>query len=138
MKTQYWLVLAVLVLLMACDSEPQSSARVNNGEESLPGVRSSTLKQKKQYSEVIENKVKDLSVKITALKSKAAAMGGDAKTDLDQGVNSLEGKAQDLRKRLADLNTASAKQWETMRKDIEARLKNLEDTFAQVASKFSA
>ena len=65
-------------------------------------------------------------------------MGGDAKTNLDKGVNSLDGKAQDLRKRLADLKTASAKQWETMRKDIEARLKNLEDTFAQVASKFSA
>ncbi len=57
-------------------------------------------------------------------------MGGDAKTNLDKGVNSLDGKSQDLRKRLADLKTASAKQWETMRKDIEARLKSLEDTFA--------
>ena len=138
MKIQYWLILAMLVLLMACDSQPKSSVEVNNGEDSLVAAKESTLRQKEEYREAIANKLQDLSVKITALKTKAAAMSGEAKTDFDDGVNALEAKAQDLRKRLTDLKTSSAKQWETMREDIEARLKNLEDNFAQVTSKFSA
>ncbi len=138
MKIQYWLILAMLVLLMACDSQPKSSVEVKEGEDSLVTAKESTLRQKEEYSQAVANKLQDLSVKITALKTKAAAMSGEAKTDFDDGVNALEAKAQDLRKRLADLKTASAKQWETMREDIEARLKNLEDNFAQVTSKFSA
>jgi hypothetical protein len=130
----------MLVLLMACDSQPKSSVEVNDndGEDSLVAAKESTLRQKEEYREAIANKLQDLSVKITALKTKAAAMSGEAKTDFDDGVNALEAKAQDLRKRLTDLKTASAKQWETMREDIEARLKILEDSFAQVAAKFLA
>ena len=138
MKKKYYLALAMLVLLVACDSQPRSSVRVKEGEEPLPAAMESTLRQKKEYGQTIANKLQDLTVKITALKTKAAAMRGEAKTGFDDGVNALEAKAQDLRKRLTDLKTASAKQWETMREDIEARLKNLEDNFAQVASKFSA
>ena len=137
MKIHYWFVLA-MVLLMACDSQPKSSVEVKDGEDSLVAAKESTLRQKEKYSQTIANKLKDLSVNITALKTKAAAMSGEAKTGFDRGVNTLEAKAQELRKRLADLKTASAKQWETMREDIEARLKNLEDNFAQITSKFSA
>ena len=138
MKKKYWFVLAMLVLLMACDSQPKSSVEVKDGEDSLVAAKESTLRQKEEYSQAIANKLQDLSFKITVLKSKAAAISGEAKTGFDDGVNTLEAKAQDLRKRLADLKTASAKQWETMREDIEVRLKNLEDSFAQVASKFLA
>ncbi len=137
MKIHYWLVLA-MVLFMACDSQPKSSVEVKEGEDSLVAAKESTLRQKEKYRQAMANKLKDLSVKITALKTKAAAMSGAAKTGFDRGVNTLEAKAQELRKRLDDLKTASAKQWETMREDIEARLKNLEDNFAQVTSKFSA
>ncbi len=138
MKIHYWLVLAMLVLLTACDSQPKSSVRANDGEEPLQAAKESTLKQKERYNQAITNKLQDLSAKITALKTKAVAMSGEAKTGFDDGVNTLEAKAQDLRKRIADLETASAKQWETIREDIEVRLKSLEDTFVQVASKFSA
>ncbi len=138
MTIRYGLGLWILVFLMACDSQPQSAVKEKGSAESMQGQKESTLKLKEQYGQIVSSKLEKLAGNIAALKTRAGDMTGKAKADLEAGITALEAKAQDLRRRLGDLKSTSAMQWEIIRADIESRLKNLEETFAQVAANFSA
>ena len=142
MKMGSYLVLLLAVFLVACNSQPESAVTAKEVRQEvqkfLHGSKQSTPEQKEQYSRSIEEKLKTLSAEIEGIKEKTAILNGEVKNDLVAALITLENRTKTLQNRLVDLRAIASDQWELMRGEMEAALKDLEEASHYFAGRVPA
>ena len=134
--------LVLFVFLVACNSQQESAITAKEdwreAEGYLPGAKQSTPEQKEEFSRSIEEKLKMLSTEIEKLKVKTAILKGEVKYDLVAALHTLERRAKNLQKQLDDLRSAASDQWELMREEMKAAMKDLEEASRYFAGRVPA
>jgi chromosome segregation ATPase len=92
---------------------------------------------KEAYMEKLEAKLKEWQADIDKLKAKAAQSKADIKIQINQQIGNLEGKSQEIQKKLHELGQASESAWGDIKGGVEQAWGKLDKAFKAAISKFS-
>jgi exopolysaccharide biosynthesis protein len=91
---------------------------------------------KEQYQKKAEARLKELDAQLEKLTAKSSDATGDTKTQLEKDIETLKGKKEIARKKLGEIQEASAEKWEDFKLGMESTFDDLKKGFDSAASKF--
>ena len=109
----------------------------DTGNEITLGVDQEKFKKdKEQFQKKAEARLKELDAELEKLNAKGKDATGDAKTQWDKDVVILKEKKEAARKRLGEIQEASADKWEETKSGMEAAFEDLKKGFESAATRF--
>ena len=116
---------------------PVTSGVIKEGtKEPLEQTMDLVRKQKEEYQEQIETKLKEYDQKLGELKSRAKKIKEGAMDEFDQEIEELEKKIRDVYKKLDDLQAEIGEAWENIKSGIDIAMKDLETSFKRTISQY--
>ncbi len=125
----YSLFLAILSW-PAC-STGQKAQTPNQSQEAEAARR-----DRQQYQEKIEAKLRELDQEIDALKAKTAKQSKVARKQLNQQMSELDQKREVAHQEFEKLRNSSQGAWQDMKAGIDAAMDDLETAYERAASHF--
>ena len=126
MKVFYTLLLAILLILPACNRDE----RVRAGGETTEQMKD----QRDQYIRSIEAKLDEFDQKFDGLDARAAALSEPARAGFKNAVDSLRDQRRAVTRKLDDLRKVSLDSWQTLRGDVDNALAELENSYQKVSA----
>jgi len=128
-----WLTYSVIlaILLSPACSTGQKAPAPNESHEAEAAKR-----ERQQYQEKIEAKLRELDQEIDALKAKTAKQGKAAGKQLNQQMAELDQKREVAHQELEKLKNSSQEAWQDMKAGIDAAMDDLGTAYKRAASHF--
>lgn len=104
-------------------------------QDVLEATRAFTLQQKKEYQKQIESKLNAYEKKIEQMVSDVETVKQGAEYELDQKIEDLQEKKDDVDKRLAELKSATEETWEDIKVGIDRAMEDLETAYERALSR---
>lgn len=97
----------------------------------------SNQETREAYQGDIEAKLQEWGAKLDQLKAKADTINDDAKAEIDEKINILTIKKENLEIKLAELKSSSGDAWESLKLGFQSAWNELTFAFEDAISKFS-
>ena len=132
--------LSLSYLLVACGNEkapaPVSGEKQVTGEdvkkevgEAVDTAKDFTKQKQEEYVKQINQKLKDMEVKIAELEAKGADLKDDAKKKWNEKLDDLKMKRGKVAEKVDQFSKSSADAWQGLKKDIDSAWDNLKETY---------
>jgi len=96
--------------------EPRPLEQVQKGlNMAFFAIKMMTFKQQTEYRKNLDLIVRDVDDQIATLKERAEKEGAEGRKQLDEDIQALRQKRDELNKRMKDLATANADNWDAVR-----------------------
>ena len=119
----------VLLTWVACTSQPAAPGQQTTGE-------SEAARQRAQYEEKAEAKLRELNRRIEELNSKAGPQAKSARKQLDRQVAELDQRRAALQQQLEKFKNTTQEAWRDAKPGIDAAMRDLETAYQRAAADF--
>ena len=92
------------------------------------------MDKRKAYQEKIKAQIEKVGAQIELLKAKVDDAKADAKIELNQRIENLEGQRDEVQKRLDELKSAGSSAWRELKSGVDSAVVELEKAVTQVMS----
>lgn len=94
------------------------------------------MSDKEYYQQKLQAQLDEWKAELEKLKARAGGARADAKHEMSQHIEALEGQVERGKAKLSELLEASDDAWESIRDGVETSWKSLRSAFRDAASKF--
>ncbi|WP_159790389.1 hypothetical protein [Sodalinema gerasimenkoae] len=94
------------------------------------------MEDRTEYQGKMETQLQEWGAKIDELQARAEKTGGDVKDDLNQRIDGLKAKRDDMQKRLSDLKSASDGAWSSLKSGFQNAWDEFSSSVEEAKSKF--
>lgn len=115
-------LIGLSVLFSGCEKKEEFVTPKTNGEsakqEAAPGTQSAQEQAKQVRDEFVakmQQEMEELNVKLTELRTKAQAMSGQAREQVEQQIKNLEQEQKEATAKFESLKSATAEKWEELK-----------------------
>ena len=131
MKSIYVMLLAILVILPACNRNDRDRVRAASPEKAT----TDQMKQERDdYVKSVDAKLAEFDQKFDGLDARAGAMAGPAKADFKDAIDGLRDQRKAVSKKLDDLKSVSIESWMALKGEVDAAMAGLEHSYEQVSA----
>jgi chromosome segregation ATPase len=129
MRKLIFLLPLVLLTWVSCTSQPAAPGQRTSGE-------SEAARQRDQYEEKAEAKLRELNRRIEELNAKAGPQAKSARKELDRQIAELDQRRAVLQRQLEKLKNTSQEAWRDAKPGIDAAMRDLEAAYQRAAADF--
>jgi len=141
------LALAFLSLVAGCGEQKQATTQKEEtkvttedikkeAKELVETTKSYTMEQKEAYEQQLANKLDEYAQKIAALKAQMVTMQGEAQKDMQEKIDSLHAKVEDMKSKALELQNASDAAWDDLKAGLDKAEDDLEESFTTAMQNF--
>ena len=94
------------------------------------------MNDKELYQQKKQAQLDEWEAEVTKLKAKASEASADAQIELNQQIETLEGKIEEGKSKLSELSNTSDDAWETVKEGMESAWVSVTSAFSEAAAKF--
>lgn len=99
-------------------------------------ANSTTIQKRSTHQGEMESQLKDWGAKLDELKAKADQAGADAEANLNQKIEELTAKRDEMAQNLENLKNSSDEAWESMEAGLKSAWEEIGKSFEEATSKF--
>jgi Zn-dependent M32 family carboxypeptidase len=129
MRKLLFLLPLILLTWASCTSQPAAPGQRTTGE-------SEAARQRNQYEEKAEAKLRELNRRIAELNAKAGPQARSARKQLDRQIAELDKRRAALQQQLEKFKNTSQEAWRDAKPGIDAAMRDLEDAYQRAAADF--
>ena len=94
------------------------------------------MNEKELYQQKMQARLDEWKAEIARLKAKASGASADVQLEVNRKIETLEGKIEEGKAKLAELAEAGEDAWESIKDGVESAWDSLKSAAADAASKF--
>jgi predicted nuclease with TOPRIM domain len=137
------IIMAFLMAVIGCQSEEEAPVEQTTRPEVAPQPETTarveeTVDPKVAFRETMQKQVAELERDIETLQAKSAEIPAESKEEFNQMMQSLQSQKEVVKERLEALKGESLGEWETLKSSTEEALKELKNSYQNVANRFSS
>ncbi len=141
-------LLALIAVLSGCDRTNQTSSGTNAAthvtsddlkdkyKNAATATKNYVAENKDEFVASMNQKLKELDDKITAMSKKSEDYKDDAKVQADKAVQSLRQERQSVNEQFEKLKQSSAEGWEKLKAGLNTAIAELDQAYTNAKSKF--
>jgi anaerobic ribonucleoside-triphosphate reductase len=140
-------MLVLLSLTAGCGEQQQATTHKEEtkittedikkeAKELVEATKSYTMEQKKAYEEELAKKLDEYGQKTGALKAQLMTMQGEAQKDMQEKIDSLHAKVEDMKSKALELQNSSDAAWDDLKAGLDKAEDDLEEAFTTAMQNF--
>ena len=94
------------------------------------------MEDKKAYQKTMEDRLSQIGAKIDELQARTQQAGADTKEQLQQQIETLKAKRDNVNQRLEEFNAAGASAWESLKAGLQSAWEDLSSAVEEANAKF--
>ena len=94
------------------------------------------MSDKELYQQKKQAQLDEMKPEVDKLKAKASGASADAQLELNKQIETLEGKFEEGKTKLAEIADASEEAWESIKEGVESAWDSMKSAFSDAAAKF--
>ena len=94
------------------------------------------MNEKELYQQKKQAQLDEWKAEVDKLKAKASGASADAQLELNKQIETLEGKLEEGKTKLAEIAGASEDAWESIKEGVESAWDSMKSAFSDAAAKF--
>ena len=94
------------------------------------------MNDKELYKQKKQAQLDEWKAELEKLRAKASEASADRKLELNERIEHLDGKIDEGKSKLSEIEDASEDAWESVKEGVDSAWDSLKDAFSDAASKF--
>lgn len=123
---------------LAASDRPQPSTTdriVRDTKEAVEATKQYTIQQKETFQKAVRSELIDLQARIAELQKKTDAVSAEARAEMQKALKELEGKKEEAKKKLEELNESTSSTWGRLKDGMNAAVEDLKKSYKETVSK---
>lgn len=108
------------------------------GKSEEASVKKTFSEEKREFKRKADERLRELDKEIGELEAESEKAGTKVREEANEGLRDLKHKRSELGRDMRRLGAKSRKDWETVRKKVDAAIGELEESYNKVRDKFKS